>query len=554
MSALSFSQTAWKYAEDVLDGTVPTCHYIKAACQKAVDMKSSGQYVYDETAAERPILFAQYCKHLKGPLAGQHVVFEPWQLFLICQIYGWFRPDGRRVCRTVYIEVPRKNGKSTLCSLLALYHLLADNEASAEVYAAAVTRDQARIVFNDAAAMVRGSSDLAKHLGVHKSNIFHLKTNSKFEPLSSDAGSLEGKNPSYCVVDELHVHKTPEVWDVLNVASGARAQPIIFGITTAGTNQEGIAYQLRDYAIKTCSGIVEDDTFFSLIYTMDKEDDWRDPEVWIKANPNYNVSVQPDDLERLFKQAVESPSAETNFRTKRLNEWRNATAAWISTTDWEACDTELPALDSWRGQPCYIGLDLASVSDFACVSLQFVKDGKVYNYVKSYLPEDTVFQKSGAMGEHYRDWRQQGRLVCTEGNVTDLSYIKADVLKWCELFNVREIAFDPYGANELSADLLDKGLPMVKFGQGIASMSGPSKSFEKLIKSKNIVHGGDPVLKWMVSNCVIYIDPNDNIKVKKETHANKIDGVIASIMALARLEINGGLKSHAYETRGIRTL
>jgi len=553
MSA-SISEIAWQYATDVLDGTIPACDYIKASCKRAIEMRDSGKYIYDESAAERPIKFAQFCKHLKGPLAGQHVEFEPWQIFLICQIYGWFGDNGRRVVRTVYIEVPRKNGKSTLCSLLALYHLLADKEASAEVYAAAVTRDQARIVFNDAAAMVKGSPDLRKHLGTHKSNIFHLPTNSKFEPLSSDAGSLEGKNPSYCVVDELHVHKTPEVWDVLNIASGARAQPIIFGITTAGTNQEGIAYQLRDYAIKAATGLVEDDTFFSLVYTMDKGDDWRDPEVWVKANPNYNVSVQPDDLDRLFKQAAESPSAETNFRTKRLNEWRNATDAWISTNDYEACNDELPPIETFKGQPCYMGLDLASVSDFACVSLMFVRDGKVFNYVKSYLPEDTIHDKSGAMGEHYREWRKQGRLVATEGNVTDLNYIKEDILKWCEMFNVREIAFDPYGANELSATLLDKGLPMIKFGQGIMSMSGPSKSFEKLIKSNQLVHGGDPVMKWMVSNCVVFTDPNDNIKVKKETHSNKIDGVIASIMALARLEVNGGLKTNAYEKRGIRTL
>ena len=201
-----------------------------------------------------------------------------------------------------------------------------------------------------------------------------------------------------------------------------------------------------------------------------------------------------------------------------------------------------------------MGLDLASVSDFACVSLMFVRDDKVYNYVKSYLPEDTIHDKSGAMAEHYRDWRQQGRLVATEGNVTDLNYIKQDILKWCAMFNVREIAFDPYGANELSADLLDKGLPMIKFGQGIMSMSGPSKSFEKLIKGGQLVHGGDPVMKWMVSNCVVFTDVNDNIKVRKETHSNKIDGVIASIMALARLEVNGGLKTNAYEKRGIRTL
>ena len=554
MDYQKYTDIAEKYIDDIESGKVPACRYIKRAVARAKALKFNKDYSYDAQAAARPIEFARYCRHLKGPLAGQRVELEPWQIFMICTIYGYLRRDGLRVIRSVYIEVPRKNGKSTLCSLLALYHLFVDKEQSAEVYAAAVTRDQARIVFDDAAAMVRASADLQKHLGVHKSTIFHLKSNSKFVPLSSDANSLEGKNPSYSVVDELHVHKTPEVWDVLNVASGAREQPIIFGITTAGTNVEGIAYQLRSYAIKLLDSIKDDDTFFSLIYTIDKEDDWRDKTSWIKANPNYGVSVRPDDLERLFKQAEESPAAETNFRTKRLNEWRNATDAWISSIDYDKCNQDLPPISHFKGRDCYIGLDLASVSDFACVSIMFAENGMVYNYVKSYLPEDTIINKSGHMGESYRDWRHKGLLIATEGNVTDLRYIEEQVLEAAAMFNVREVAYDPYGANALSASLIDQGLPLVKVGQGIMSMSGPSKSFEKIVKSGQLVHGGDPVMKWMVSNCVVYTDPNDNIKVKKETQANKIDGVIATIMALGRLEINGGLEANAYETRGIRTL
>lgn len=554
MDSNKISEISWQYANDVVNGAIPACEYIRNACRRALDMRDNELFEYRCEAATKPARFAGFLKHLKGPLAGKPVELEPWQLFLICQIYGWYRSDGRRVVRTAYVEVPRKNGKSTLCSVLALYHIFADGELGAEVYAAAVTRDQARIVFGDAQAMVRGAPDISKHLGVHRSSIFHTASNSKFEPLSADAGSLEGRNPSFCVVDELHVHKTADVWDVLNVAAGARAQPIIFGITTAGTNREGIAYQLRDYAIKSASGVVDDYSFFSLIYTIDKDDDWRDPNVWIKSNPNYDVSVQPDDLERLFKQAAESPSAETNFRTKRLNEWRNSTDSWISSNDWESCDEALPPIETFKGQPCYIGLDLASVSDFACVALMFPKDGKVYTYLQSYLPLDTIRDKAGHMSAHYQAWLDSGRLIATDGNVTDLSYIKDQVLKACEQYNVREIGFDPWGANELSADLVDRGLPMVKVGQGIASLSDGSKEFEKLVKSQRIVHGQDPVLTWMVSNCVIYTDPSDNIKVKKEVESNKIDGVIASIMALGRLKVNGGLVANPYEKRGIRTL
>lgn len=276
--------TAWRYAEQVVNGEQPACEYIRLSCQRALDMRARTDITFDTAAAVRPIRFANFIKHLKGPKAGEPIQFEPWQMFLISQVYGWKRADGLRLRRSVYIEVPRKSGKSTLCSVLCLYHLMADAEASAEVYSAATSRDQARIVFGDAQAMARGSGDLSKHLTINRSTIAFQRANSKFEPLSADAGSLEGRSPSFSVVDELHVHKTPEVYDVLNVASGAREQPLLFAITTAGVNREGICYQQRDYAVKVLQGHVDDDTFFSLIYGIDDADDWRDPDVWVKAN------------------------------------------------------------------------------------------------------------------------------------------------------------------------------------------------------------------------------------------------------------------------------
>jgi phage terminase large subunit-like protein len=404
--------------------------------------------------------------------------------------------------------------------------------------------------------MVKKSPQLLQHLKVHRSAILHDASGSKFEPLSSDAGSLEGRNPSFSVVDELHVHKTSEIWDVLNVASGARAQPIIFAITTAGTNREGICYELREYCMKVIDPHldVEDDTFFAAIWTIDADDDWRDPEVWKKANPSYGISVFPDDLERMARQAMESPSAETNFRTKRLNQWMSSSAAWITSQDWDATSGDRPPIEHFTGKPCYIGLDLASVSDFASMALIFVEDGKLYPYVQHYLPEDTVANASGFIGAKYREWTNAGYITTTEGNITDLSYIEQDVLNAMGTYNVREIAYDAYGATQLSASLIEKGAPMVKFAQGIMSMSDPSKELEKSVKSKTIVHGGDPVLSWMMSNCVLYIDPNDNIKIKKEGEKNKIDGVIALVMALGRLKVNGGLQMDVYSKRGIRTL
>lgn len=559
--AARLNKEAWEYAEQVVAGKIPAGAYVKQQCQNALDRREAVKagtcpYTYDPQKAVKPALFSKLmCKHLKGPLAGEAILFDSWQLFMITQIYGWFREDGRRVVRTVYFEVPRKNGKSTICSVLGLYHLFADNEASAEIYSAAKTRDQARIVFGDAQAMVRGSSALTAQLGVHRNNIHHLPTNSKFEPLASDAGSLEGRNPSFSIVDEVHTHPNPEVWDVLAVASGARAQPLQFGITTAGTNREGVAYQLRDYLIKVIQGQVEDDSFWGQIYTIDSDDDWRASSSWAKANPGYGKSVQPDDMERLAKQAGESPSARVNYLTKRLNVWQNSSEAWLNMNDWDKCGmTERPPMESFKGQPCYLGLDLASVSDFACVSVLFPQDGKVYQYVQSFLPEDTVYNKAGSMGRLYQQWAEEGRIIMTEGNVNDLKYMKEYILKLCETYNVKEIAFDPWGANELSADLLDRGLPMTKVGQGMGSMSGPSKSYEKIVKAATLVHGNDPVLNWMASNCEAYHDVNENVKIRKGTETAKIDGIIASIMALGRLEIHGGLKDSVYNTRGIRTL
>ena len=327
---------------------------------------------------------------------------------------------------------------------------------------------------------------------------------------------------------------------------------MIFAITTAGTNQEGICYEIRDYVTKILDNLVEDDTFFSAIWTIDENDDWRDPEVWKKANPNYGISVFPDDLERLAKQAMESPSGETNFRTKRLNEWMNSSQAWIGSHDWNKNTKERPTIESWKGQPCYVGLDLASVSDFASMCILFQKDGIIYPYIQHYLPEDTVKNTSGQLGVKYDTWVKQKYITVTEGNVTDLSYIQNDLEKIMGQYDVKEIAYDPYGASQITASLLEKGAPMVKFSQGIMNMSDPSKELEKHILSGDIAHGQDPVLGWMISNCVLYIDPNDNIKIKKEMNKNKIDGVIALVMALGRMKVNGGLESSIYEKRGMR--
>lgn len=551
-------EAGWDYAEKVLDGYIPAAEPLKRACQRAFDMLAmvdAAEYYYDYKAAQRVVDFFGYLRHLKGPLAGQPLHLADWQLFVVSQVYGWKRSDGRRLFRTVYIEVPRKSGKSTFLSGLGLYHLVADGEAGAEVYSAATTRDQARIVFGDASQMVRKSPQLSKRLEPYKTAITYEEEGSKFAPLSADANTLEGLNPSAAVIDELHVHKTPEVWDVINVAAGARAQPIIFGITTAGTNQNGVCYEQRDYVLKILQGHIEDNTYFGCIWTIDEDDDWRDPESWRKANPGYGISVFPDDLERLCKQAQESASAEVNFRTKRLNQWMNASQAWIKSGDYELCkENKKPPLEYWKGRDAYVGLDLAQVSDIAAAVILFEENGKLYPYGRYYLPLDTVREASGQLGNLYTGWVREGHIITTDGNVTDLTYIEDDLMTFFEDYNLREVAFDPYGATQLTSNMLDHGLPMVKMSQSIMSMSDPAKELEKAIKSGTLCPGDDPVMAWAISNCVIYVDPNDNIKVKKENENQKIDPVIALIMALGRLKVHGGAKPSPYEKRGIRTI
>ena len=550
----------WRYAETVVSGEKLAGELVKQACARALrDRKESEKedypYYYDEEAAQRVVTFFGFLKHLKGPLAGTPLYIGGWQIFIVSQLYGWKRKsDGYRRFRTCYIEVPRKSGKSTFCSGLGLYNLIADGEEAAEVYSAATTREQARIIFGDASHMVR-KSVLAKKLTVHKTSITHLDSGSKFVPLSADANSLEGLSPSLSLVDELHVHKTSDVWDVLNVASGARSQPLIFAITTAGTNLAGICYETRGYGLKVLDSQVHDDTFFACVWTIDEGDDWRDPKTWEKANPGYGTSVQVDDLERLCKQAQESATAEVNFRTKRLNQWMNASQAWIKSADWEACvENTKPSISHFAGKSCYVGLDLAQVADLTAAVFLFEENGLLYPYGRYYLPEGAIQKATGTLGNLYTAWAHSDHVIVTPGDVTDLRYIEDDLCEAFGEYQIKEIAFDPYGAIQLTASMLDKGLPMVKMSQSIMSMTDPSKEFEKAVISGTLCPGDDPVMAFAASNCVIYIDPNSNIKVKKDHVDQKIDPVIASIMALGRLKVNGGLQPSVYSTRGIRSM
>lgn len=547
---------ALQYAHDVADGKIDVCVWVRLAVQRHFKNLQNELLHFDDTAAQHVLEFFSFLKHSKGQWAGESFRLEPWQGFILVQIFGWkWRATGLRCYRTAYIEVPRKNGKSTLLAGIALYMMFADGEPGAEVYAAATKRDQAKIVFEEAKRMVQASPALRKRIGVYKTNMHVDASHSKFEPLGADADSLDGLNPHAAVVDELHAHKDRDVWDVLETATGARTQSLLYAITTAGFNRYGICYEQRTYTTKILDGILDDDSYFGIIYTIDKDvDDWRTPAAWRKANPNYGVSVLEDDISRLALKAAEMPSATNNFLTKRLNVWTSQQTLWMSADKWALCGGTVP-LRELRGAPCYLGLDLSSTTDITAVVAAFPLEGDmVVLHPRFYLPEGAVDERVRRDKVPYRVWADQGLITLTPGDVIDYRFIRADINAFADTHEVREIAFDRWGATGFATDLQDDGFEVVPFGQGYGSMSPPTKEMERLVLSKKVMHGDNPVLTWMVSNVAIMTDPAGNIKPAKDKSTEKIDGVVAGIMALGRIMVHRTAGPSVYESRGVFTL
>jgi phage terminase large subunit-like protein len=562
-----FVAAATAYAKAVVARKVPACKWVVAACRRQLeDLKRARSdkawpYRFDKAKAEKVCRFIELLPHIKGPKArlGEKIRLEPWQAFILTTVFGWVHRDtGRRRFRRVYIEVPRGNAKSTLSSGVALYMLAADGESGAEVYSAATTREQAKIVFGDAQAMAKRSPGLLRSLGVEVGShaIVVERTASRFLPLSRDGQTQDGLNIHLAVVDEVHAHKTREVYDVIETGAGKRDQSLIWAITTAGSNRAGIGYELRAYLVQVLNAVLrswagcpfpitgdacEDDQVFGLIYTVDDGDDWTDPAVWRKANPNWGISVQPDYVEGLARKAMQLPSAQNNFLTKHLNVWVNADVAWMDMRAWDRCAD--PALDlaDFEGESCTIGLDLASKVDIAAKMRVFRRelDGVAHYYAFGayYLPEAAVAESSNSQ---YAGWEIAGRLITTPGDVTDFERIKDDLIEDSRRFDVREIPFDPWQATQLAQQLQAEGANPIEFRNTVANFSEPMKELEALVRQGRFHHDGDPVLAWMVSNVVCHTDAKENVYPRKERPENKIDGVVATIMALARWLVGDG--------------
>jgi len=554
---------ATSYARDVVDGRILACKWTRLACERQLaDLERAETegfpYRFDTAAAAKVCRFIELLKHIKGKWAGEPIRLEPWQCFILTTVFGWLHIEsGLRRFRTSYIEVPRKNAKSTITSGVGLYMLTADGEGGAECYSAATTRDQAKIVFNDAQNMARRSPELRQHFGVevgaHNMNV--LRTASKFEALSAEGNTLDGLNTHFAGIDELHAHRTRAVFDVMETSTGARAQSLLWLITTAGSNRAGICYEQRTYVTKLLDGVAADESYFGVIYTTDEGDDWADPAVWGKANPNLGVSVYQDQLARLCRKAQEMPSAVNNFLTKHLDQWVNADVAWMDMKAWDKCaDLALDSAD-FEGEPCLVSFDLASKVDIAARAQLFEREvddvRHYYAFLRYYLPESTV-EESG--NSQYRGWVRDGRMVTTDGNIIDFAVIEEELKELVSRYEIREVPYDPFHATEFSTRMAAEGLPMVEMRPTVLNFSEPMKQLEALVLSGRFHHDGDPVLAWMVSNVVCHIDAKDNIYPRKERQENKIDGVVAVLMALGRLLTTPITTRSTYEENDIFSL
>lgn len=572
-----YVKVAQKYADDVLAGKIPACKWVKAACQRQKDdlarwKKKGSPYVFDKAKAEKVCRFIENLTHIKGPLAGTKIKLGAWQVFILTTAFGWVTTAGTRRFRRVYIEVPRGNGKSAISSGVGLYMLLADGEGGAECYSLATTRQQARIVFGDAQSMARANKGLLAHFGatVTAHNIHVLKTASKFEALSAEGSTLDGLNTHIGIIDELHAHKTRAVYDVVETSIGKRTQSMLWVITTSGTDRAGVCYEVRGFVsqilndtliqhdglgYKVEGSSAQDDSQFGIIYSIDDGDDWTSEAALIKANPNWGVSVMPEILIPLQQKAVQMPSAANNFLTKHLDVWVNASVAWMDMRAWDKCaDTSL-SLDDFEGEECHIGLDLATRNDICAKVRLFSRnvDGKQHFYVFGdyYLPESAV---ADGRNSQYSGWVRSGHLIETPGEVTDYDVVAASIRDDAARFRVKEIGFDEWNASHLANTLIEEGLTMVAMRQGARTLSEPMKRLEELVLEGRLHHDGNPALTWMISNTLAKRDEADNIKPIKERYENKIDAVVALIMALGRAMAEIDTGPSVYETRGIRMI
>ena len=512
---------------------------------------------YDKAKADRAVKFIENLCHTKGKWAGKRFWLLPWQEQLIRDIFGIVKADGYRQFRTAFVEICKKVGKSELAAAVALYLLYADNEPSAEVYGAAADRQQASIVFDVARQMVEMSPALLKRskLMTATKRIVNYGNSGYYQVLSAEVGGKHGFSVSGLVFDEIHTQPNRQLYDVLTKGSSdARQNPLHFIITTAGTDRHSIAYELHTKAVDILEGRRVDPTFYPVVYGLKDDEDWEDEANWYKVNPSLGYTVDIERLRDAYREAKQNPADEVTFKWLRLNMWVSSTVAWIPDAIFMKGNEEID-LASLEGRDCYGGLDLSSTGDITALVLMFPprnEDEKSILLPFFWVPEETIPQRVKAASVPYDIWERQGYLLSTEGNVIHYDFIEKFINDLAEKYHIVEIAVDRWNATQMIQNLEGDGFTMVPFGQGFASMSGPTKDFYRLLMEGQIIHGGHPVLRWMAGNVVVDTDPAGNIKVTKAKSKEKIDGIVAAIMALDRCIRNQTEpQGSVYDERGL---
>lgn len=519
-----------RYAHDVLEGRVVAGELVQLACARFLRFLDDPRYEFRQEAVDRVIRFASHIRHKTGKHAGKRFLLEDWQAFACASIYGFYiKDEDVRLTKNVYIEIARKNGKTTLCSLFSLYGLIADGEMNAEVDLAANSRDQARIAFEMCRHFARVLNPRGDRVKLFRNKISFDNTLSTLNVFSSDSSRLDGFNASTVLLDEFHSAKDNRLRTVLASSQGMRESPLFFIITTAGFDKDAPCYETRQICSEILHGIKEDDSQFSLIYSIDDTDDWRDEKVWVKANPNLGVTVRPSFLRGEVLKAVNNPSEEVGVKTKNFNVWCDAETVWISDR-YLLEATQRLKLEDFAGCEAWAGVDLASTGDLTALAVMIPKDDKYYFFVRYYLPESALREHRHAV--RYGEWRRRGFLTVTQGNVTDYDYVQNDLMDISQIVRLQRVAYDSYNATQFTIQAEEAGLPMEPFSQALGNFNRPTKEFERLVMGGKVVLDNNDITRYCFRNVILKRDHNGNAKPSKQFAEKRIDGTIAILQAL----------------------
>ncbi len=531
------------YAQRVVAGKEPAGKWVRLACQRFLDdldvAKTGGPWRWSVEAAARPILFAGMMTNIKGPEAGQPIMLMPWQKWALANLFGFVNKAGLRRFRQASVWVPRGNGKSSLAACLCLYLAFVEGEGGAETYTAAVSRDQARVIFDTAREMAKANPGFRREFGivVFTNAIVQAATASSLKALASDARALDGLNVHFAVLDEIGSHKTGALFDVLVTALGKRLQPLLLSISTATDNVAGVGKRIWDYTEQVLRGGVDDDRFFGVLYAADPEDAWNSERVWRKANPGWGRLVQPDHLRGLAKQAQANPAQRAAFETRHLNRWVSAENPLFDVTLWDQGAWPTLELGELAGEPCFVGLDMGSRVNLAAgavVFRRYAEDDKPYYIIAAqcWLPQSAV---NAQRNPAYVAWAETGALAVNQGETTDYEAIEDWLRELARTYDVRQIAYDPYMLQQLSQRMLNEGLPMLEYRATVLNFSEPTKLLGAAMLEQRITHNGNPVLRWCVGNVVGHYDARQNVYPRRGNEFAKINAAIALVMAFGAM-------------------